>query len=183
MSFHFRLVCAMAFLAAIAMAAPAPVSSCALNTQQLFTCNLFETNSEGGFTEDPGPVLIGNTVGVGYVVFLEPGIDPTLSTNQANVSNWSDALNFTQNNGSFFVQLYSDPFSVDLVHSITAAGAEFFAESPEDPTVFIGGSGNTYNIFSQSAVDTDAPEPGSATLLLAGAALLAGLAYYRRLTA
>src|SRR5579864_2988198 len=133
MSLHLRLVCLLAFLATIAMAANSSLgSSCAPNAQQLFTCNLFEADANGGFTENPAPVLIGNTVGLGFVVFLEPGIDPAVGANQANVSNWSDVLRFTQNNGSFFVQLYSDPFSVDLVGSITAAGAEFFAESPED---------------------------------------------------
>jgi hypothetical protein len=169
MSLYSRLVCLITLLAAIATAATAgPISSCVPNAQQLFTCNLFETNADGVFSEDPERVPVGNTVGLGFVVFLEPGIDPTVPANQANVGNWSDVLSFTQSSNQFFVQLFSDPFSVELVRLITAAGAEYFAEAETDPTVFIGGSGNTYNIFSQSAVDTDVPEPGSATLLIVG---------------
>ena len=184
MSLYFRLVCSMALLATIAAAAPAgPVSSCAPNAAQLFTCNLYETDANGNFTENPAPVMVGNAVGLGFVVFLEPGIDPNLAANQADVNNWSDVLSFTFSNNQFFVQLFSDPFQPALIQSINASGAEFLSESAEDPTVFIGGSGNTYNIFSQSAADTDVPEPGSATLLVAGAALLAGLALYRRQTA
>lgn len=184
MSLPFRFLCLSAVLVLMATASFAgPISSCEPNANQLFTCNLYETNSDGNFTENPSKVLVGNTIFLGNVILLEPGVDLSVEANRIDPANWSDVVSFTQTSDQFFVQLFSDPFSAEFVRVTLASNPEYLNESVDDPTTFIGGSGNTYNIFSQSAVDTDVPEPGSATLLTAGAALLAGLMYRRKFTA
>jgi|SRR5579872_4429502 len=138
---------------------PDPLSSCTLNPDGLTqTCNLFE-----GSTETSGPVALISPVTSGFIVLLE-----------SDLITWSDIVWFPDNGQgqSEVVTLFSDPFTfagLPFSRSDVAAGATFVSEVLTDPTIAMVstfGFDDTFQIFSESAVDAEVPEPSTLVLLL-----------------
>jgi hypothetical protein len=172
-----------ACLALPGLASGLPVSSCMINTDSTQTCNLYESDATGNFTERPPAVFLPTAVINEYVILLEFG---TLVSDQNNPLAWSDLVVFTNP----FVRLYSEPFLFGTdtpftVADVLAATHRFIVE-PQNlpvegtnstvPVVFFKPNGpfqDTFNVFSDAGT---IPEPSSTMLLFAGAL---ALVYFR----
>ena len=162
------------------------VSSCSMDNMGAgpgFTCNLYESDNGESSRVVPLPA----PVTAGYVVLLESG-DPNNTSDQNNVANWSDVLQFLNADGNavgsaITVQLLSDGFAFPTLATVLDHANAFILETHgngpgnSDLTVW-DPPPNTYNIYSDAGVN-DVPEP--ATLSLLGVGLIGIGAFAKKL--